>query len=211
MDYLGNGRTRTTQTGPDGTQSIQEFQSGRSLSTTVSNATLGILQQQTTGYDAHNRPSSVTDLRTGTTSFTFDNLDRVLTVTTPAPAAGESAQVTTSVYDAAGRVMRTQAPDGLWTTNEYYLTGLYLIRNGNQQHGECHLFDLAPETASWSPRPCNQGRCAITYIHRNASTQGPPTSSAVQVNQEEISSVKLQAVGDMFTAVGDSLATKLSC
>ena len=83
MDYLGNGRTRTTQTGPDGTQSIQEFQSGRSLSTTVSNATLGILQQQTTGYDAHNRPSSVTDLRTGTTSFTFDNLDRVLTVTTP--------------------------------------------------------------------------------------------------------------------------------
>jgi hypothetical protein len=37
--------------------------------------------------------------------------------------------------------------------------------NGNQQQGDCHLFDLALETASWSSRPCNQGRCAITYIH----------------------------------------------
>src|SRR6266568_5473089 len=70
----------------------------------------------------------------------------------------------------------------------YAYTNTFYSRNGNQQHGECHLFDLAPETASWSSRPCNQGRCAITYIHPNASTQGPPTSSAVQVNQEEISS-----------------------
>ncbi len=69
------------------------------------------------------------------------------------------------------------------------------IRKGNQQHGECHLFDLAPETASWSSRPCNQGRCAITHIHserlspRACLPAGrPPTSSAVQVNQEEISS-----------------------
>src|SRR6266849_6880922 len=41
----------------------------------------------------------------------------------------------------------------------------FLSRNGNQQQGECHLFDLAPEAASWSSRPCNEGRCAITYIH----------------------------------------------
>src|SRR6266567_754217 len=45
--------------------------------------------------------------------------------------------------------------------------------NGNQQQGESHDFDLVPETAFWSPRPCNQGRCAITCIHSerlNAAT-----------------------------------------
>jgi hypothetical protein len=42
---------------------------------------------------------------------------------------------------------------------------------------------IVPNIASWSSRPCNNGRCAFTYIHPNASTQGPPTSSAVQVNQ----------------------------
>jgi hypothetical protein len=30
---------------------------------------------------------------------------------------------------------------------------------------------LAPETVSWSPRPCNQGRCAITYIHSERPAQ----------------------------------------
>src|SRR5271157_3015254 len=42
---------------------------------------------------------------------------------------------------------------------------------------------VVPNIASWSSRPCNNGRCAFSYIRPNASTQGPPTSSAVQVNQ----------------------------
>ena len=39
--------------------------------------------------------------------------------------------------------------------------------------------------ASWSSRPCNFGRCFISCIRQDASTQGPPTSRAVLVNQAE--------------------------
>ena len=37
---------------------------------------------------------------------------------------------------------------------------------------------VAPAAASWSSRPCNVGRCAISCIHPNVPTHGPPTSSA---------------------------------
>src|SRR5713226_2544506 len=36
--------------------------------------------------------------------------------------------------------------------------------------GKCHLFDLAPETASWSSRPCNQGRYAFTCQNVTSDT-----------------------------------------
>src|SRR5258708_12726906 len=41
------------------------------------------------------------------------------------------------------------------------------MRNGNQQQRKCRLSDWAPETASWSSRPCSH---AATHIHRNGST-----------------------------------------
>ena len=44
---------------------------------------------------------------------------------------------------------------------------------------------IALEAASWSSRPCSVGRCSISYIRQDASTQGPPTSRAVLVNQAE--------------------------
>ena len=40
-------------------------------------------------------------------------------------------------------------------------------------------FKLGTEAASWSSRPCNGGRCALSSIHPNASRHGPPTSSPV--------------------------------
>ena len=38
--------------------------------------------------------------------------------------------------------------------------------------------------ASWSSRPCSEARAPSLVFIPNASTQGPPTSSAVQVNLE---------------------------
>src|SRR5882724_12112165 len=46
-------------------------------------------------------------------------------------------------------------------------------------------FETAPEAASRYSRPAGVGT-AFSY-HQNASTQGPPTSSAVQVNLGRIS------------------------
>src|ERR1035437_500703 len=48
--------------------------------------------------------------------------------------------------------------------------------------------------ASWSSRPCNNGRCVLTYIHPNVSTDGPPTSSAVPANHKAASARPCQRV-----------------
>jgi len=59
--------------------------------------------------------------------------------------------------------------------------------------------------ASWSSRPCNNGRCVVSHIHPNASTHGPPTSSAVQVNLE----IPV-AVTDGFRPTGPPTQTQVS-
>src|SRR6266700_329967 len=47
------------------------------------------------------------------------------------------------------------------------MTTNHEIRNGNQQQGECHLFDLAPEAASWRSRPWSQDSCQpATWANR---------------------------------------------
>jgi hypothetical protein len=57
-----------------------------------------------------------------------------------------------------------------------------LCQSATNSMADTTYFGLAREAASWSSRPCNSGRCVVSYIHPNGSTHGPPTSSAVQVN-----------------------------
>ena len=49
--------------------------------------------------------------------------DQVVTITTPIPAQGQSAQTTTYRYDALGRRSETLLPDGGSVSNAYYATG----------------------------------------------------------------------------------------
>jgi RHS repeat-associated protein len=105
----------------------------------------------------------------------------VLTVTTPAPAAGESAQVTTSVYDEAGRVIRTQAPDGLWTTNEYYLTGLYRKTSGARVYPVEYTFDYAGRLATmttWQDYASSSGAAVTAWAYEG--TRGFLTNKVYQ-------------------------------
>jgi RHS repeat-associated protein len=61
----------------------------------------------------------------GTTSFTYDNADRVLSQTSPAPSgSGEGRQTTARIYDDMGRVKETISPDGSHSYTSYYPTGL---------------------------------------------------------------------------------------
>lgn len=166
LEYLGAGRTRVTQTSPDGTQTVQESQAGRTLFATTSHPQLGQLARVDYGYDAHHRRTTITDARTGTTTYTFDYLDRVLTMTTPAPAAGESAQVTTVVYDSGGQVAYTQAPDGLWTTNEYYLNGQTYKTTGARTYPVEYTYDYAGRVETmktWQDYAGNAGAAVTTW------------------------------------------------
>ena len=48
----------------------------------------------------------------------------------------------------------------------------------------CATYSNGARRASWSSRPCNEAGAPSLIFIPNASTQGPPTSSAVQVNLE---------------------------
>ena len=54
--------------------------------------------------DPHGRLSLVTDAHTGTTTNSFDNADRVTSVSTPAPASGQAPQITATAYNNMGWV-----------------------------------------------------------------------------------------------------------
>jgi RHS repeat-associated protein len=121
--YAAGGNRYVTNTAPDGSYTVSVSQKGRQLSLMQRDALNNQLSATTYGHDAHGRMNTVTDARNGTTTFTFNNGDQIVTATTPVPGTGQSAQVTTSYYDNMGRVWRTLQPDNTSVTNEFYLTG----------------------------------------------------------------------------------------
>ncbi|MBI3658172.1 MAG: hypothetical protein HY232_17350, partial [Acidobacteria bacterium] len=90
------GMRYVTNTTPDGTYTLSTLRYGRLISTAAINPSLGQLGLANSGYDAHNRQNTSTDARNGTTTFTFNNADQIVSTTTPKPDTINSAQVTVS-------------------------------------------------------------------------------------------------------------------
>jgi RHS repeat-associated protein len=139
----GNGIVWTTNIAPDGSYVVSQQQHGRHISTTEYSPSGSQLSATTCGYDGHRRKTSETDARNGTTTFAYDDLDRVTSVTTPSPGGGGSAQTTTSHYDELGRVWKIVLPDGGAVTNEYYLTGELKKTYGTGIYPVEYIYDTA--------------------------------------------------------------------
>lgn len=75
------------------------------------------VSQTTYQYDAHGRIWQVTDARNGTTTYTDNHADQLVTVTTPPPGNGEPGQLTSTFYDTSGRTTRYLHADGTTSTN----------------------------------------------------------------------------------------------
>ncbi len=121
ISYSGNQRTEAI-TEPSGRRLVREFTNGRLITEKTTDTNGQTLTQQTNAYDPHGRVASVTDLRTGTTDFTYNNADQVLTVTTP-PDPDNVRHVTTTSYDTSLRPTQVQQPDGGIVYTQYDLKG----------------------------------------------------------------------------------------
>ena len=110
-------------------------QYGRTLSVTRRDSGNNQLSSINYGYDVHGRPNSVTDARTGATTFTFNSADQVATATAPL------SQTTTSYYDSLGRVWKTTLPDSTSVTNEFYLTGQLKKTYGSRTYPVQYSYD----------------------------------------------------------------------
>ena len=137
------GARYETNVAPDGTRTLNTYQDGRLARSAVSHPALGVLRWTEYGYDAHGRRTSVVDSRNGTTSYGFDNLDRLTAVTTPAPAAGEAPQTTGYDYDRRGHVKRVTHPDNTFVTHEYAPAGELVKTAGSRRYPVEYAHDYA--------------------------------------------------------------------
>jgi RHS repeat-associated protein len=136
----GNNRT-VTNMAADGSYSVSAYQYGQLLSTTRYDANYNQIGQTTYGYDQFGRQNTATDARTGTTTTWFNNMGAVSGTATPAPALGQSPEVTTNYFDNMGRVVRTTLPDLTSVTNVYYPTGLTATNCGSRTYPVAYTYD----------------------------------------------------------------------
>jgi YD repeat-containing protein len=113
--------------------------------------------QRARGYDGFWRQNTATDARNGTTTSYFNNMNLVTETgegvkpclcvnavsgtATPAPASGQSPEVTTNYFDLMSRVVRTTLPDGTSVTNVYYPTGLTATNCGSRTYPVAYRYD----------------------------------------------------------------------
>ena len=140
--YVGGSDRYVTNIAPDTSFSVSHFSYGQLMSLTQCSSNGTQIGQTTYGYDAHGRQNTMTDARNGTTTYTFNNMDQIASVTTPVPGTGQAAQTTTSYFDTMGRNIGTSFPDNTTVTNILLPTGQIALTYGSRTYPVGYSYDL---------------------------------------------------------------------
>ena len=134
--YSSNGNRYVTNTAPDNSYTVSLYQYGLLATVTSYDANNNQIGRTSYGYDNYFRQNTVTDARTGTTTYSFNDADQVTSVTTPSPT-----QVTTYYFDSAGRNFATTLPDNTSVTNVLWPTGLPKLTYGSRTYPVGYAYD----------------------------------------------------------------------
>ena len=170
--YGTAGARTVTSRAADNSYVVNQYQSGRLTSVGKFDANGVRISYVTYTCDAHGRLYTATDARTGTTTYTYNNADQVVTTTTPIPATGQSAQVTTSYYDTMGRIWKTTFSDNTDTFNEYYKTGALKKTYGSRTYPLEYTYDSQGRVKTlktWKDYASNQGAATTTWNYDSQS------------------------------------------
>ena len=165
----GSISRRETETRPDGTKLIREYESGRLVRVIKKGTDNEILVQKSYGYDNFGRQNTVTDLRNGTSTTVYDNADRVISVTTCAPEVQESPQTTSYSYDGLGRVTEVTYADGSSVQNTYNSRGFLVLTRGSQTYPVGYSYDnlgRVKTMTNWTSYP-SSGVNVTTWAYSN--------------------------------------------
>jgi RHS repeat-associated protein len=102
----------------------------------------------------------------GTTTYTFNDADQVVTLTTPAPGTGQAAQTTTMYYDNSGRATGQLLADNTTTTNLYYVTGQLKRTSGSRAYPVGYGYDAQGRMktmTNWSTFSASSGARVTTW------------------------------------------------
>jgi YD repeat-containing protein len=161
-----SGSYTVTQTAPDGSYSISLYQNGRMASITRYDSGSSQVGKTTYGYDEHGRRNTSTDARTGTTTYTFNNADQIVTVTTPPPGTGAPAQTITTYFDAMGRATSIVQADGTTVNNVFSLRGELLRTSGSRTYPVGYSYEAQGRMktmTNWSTFSSSTGARVTTW------------------------------------------------
>ena len=154
-----------TNRAPDGSYSIAHYLDGQLQSVIRKDFSGTQLSQTSHTYDAHGRQNTASDARNGTTTFSYDDVDRVISVTSPAPGTGQGQQTTSYTHDYAGHITRTIHADGTSLTNEYFTTGELKKTTGSRVYPVEYKYDSQgrmTNMTTWKGYP-SSGSAATTW------------------------------------------------
>ncbi|NLH72946.1 MAG: RHS repeat-associated core domain-containing protein [Verrucomicrobia bacterium] len=112
------------------------FSYGRVISETRKDTSGNVVGSTTYTYDSHGRLASATDSLGRTTSWSYNNADQVLCVTSPAPGNGQTPQVTLTFYDLLGRACGTLSALSMsWAYDNKLRLSTVTAKNGSSVIG----------------------------------------------------------------------------
>ncbi len=138
---FSSGYRYLTNTAPDGSFTVSAYQYGLLLSQARTNAGGTQITQTAIGYDTHWRQSTNTDVRNGSTTYSFNNADQISATVTPVPATGQSAETTTYYFDNSGRKFASTLPDSTSVTNVFYPTSDIQLTYGSRTYPVGYSYD----------------------------------------------------------------------
>ena len=170
-----DGVLTSTATRPDGSYSETKFINGLQDYEKSFDINDALLHEVTFGYDIFNRLETQTDSRNGTTTYSYNLNDRVLTLTTSDPdgAGPQTAQTFTNQYNNMGRRDKVINPDGTEIHFEYTTQGLIEKSYGANVYTRKYIYDNEGQLESiqtWKNATAETGQNDITWSY-NAQGQ----------------------------------------
>lgn len=138
-----NGLLTTTATRPDGSYTVTKFTNGLQEYEKSYDVNDTLLHEIGFGYDKFNRLQMQTDSRNGTTTYSYDLNDRVLSLTTSDPdgSGPKTAQTFTNVYNNMGRRDKVVNPDNTEIHFDYTTQGLIKKSYGDNVYPREYVYD----------------------------------------------------------------------
>jgi len=124
-----------TETRPDGTSQITQYNLGQKASVQLMGSGGGQLAYTTFSYDQFARLQTLADTGNGTTVYSYTDLGEILSIAAPGN------QTTTRHYDDARRVASLTLPDNSTRYSEFYPTGELKSVHGAQTHTSMCTYD----------------------------------------------------------------------
>jgi len=168
VTQYGTATKTVTVTYPDSSYAVTLSTNGRLSSVTRFSSNAVVVAQTSYSYDGDGHVYSKIDVRSGASTFLYNNADLVRSITSPTPGAGGTAQTATYGYDQAFNLTNSVEPDSTSMRHEFYGGGLPKKDYGSRIFPAAYSYDaqFRPRTlTTWTNYSGGTGAAATTWAY----------------------------------------------